>query len=867
MAIIKTFVTFVPLCEKKKRDTFERSERKNLMTRHVKRATVFTMMLMFTFHAGAQNVSDYKVFLDPNGGAYRRAVPIADSPSSATLSLQPRNPRDNIARSSITLQDSTLWQRTRATDEIHVYQMTDGYSSREWVIIDGNLKRPGNGGGNTREPTFRVTVPAVDIDWEDYTHKNDETWEDGRVVYCPVTSNPNERKKAVISIAMDDYDLLARMSPPPKVKLTWEGGPLQVFRANGAPATSGDWFEFPYNTSETLTVNPLQPIAEFKITLHGPPDGNKVSPIDFIRGKSMMVQILADTDRNGVITEADEPGKDKWTIDRGALIPPDWLGAPPTPARPIAMLRATTGALPPGTSVYLTPADITHSRWLSILDAERALLSWDNQKRIPLQPNVVTNLYVFSSVARKYTTAASPDGCDLRLVVIDNTGKTIATDTARLKVAPLILPPECYPSEKIYSTLNIAGIPNLAVFPVPGNYPWTQDMAKFPKVQFNAAGFTDVTLDLDYVRTDVTPNLNCSDPLTKAIAQQTPMLRAVWKVGGDGGNIMATPPLPDEPYGKIMIGTKNKASKEYWERQGIQSVIEIDTSWLVVGHVDELFMWVNPTKVIYADPWKAADLLHLMIAGGGGMEKLWCGWTLADKNKTIEGSVIDNGKKTNLLTPMVATGGTTTISCVQAVFQAGDYLRVGEEILYVESMNGNQYVVARGKGRNKIEAHTVNDVIYALSPLMQKNLLDGWGNNQNNQSVASRIQVVRDTLKTGLGSNAIGFILAPVPVLFNDGYYPNSPESKQFAACTANLANCLVVNQNLIYYSDPGTLVFKQYLEQYFGGVTVTAVDVWMTHHCECGEVHCGTATTRSLPANPPWWVQTKVKEKWENEQ
>jgi len=115
----------------------------NLMTRHVKRATVFTMMLMSIFHAGDQNVPDYAVILSPNS-SYRRAIPLDGTkvPASATLSLRPQpGSGHTISRSSITLQDNILWREVTMQREplLRKDHMLNGFSSQEWVIIDGNL--------------------------------------------------------------------------------------------------------------------------------------------------------------------------------------------------------------------------------------------------------------------------------------------------------------------------------------------------------------------------------------------------------------------------------------------------------------------------------------------------------------------------------------------------------------------------------------------------------------------------------------------------------------------------------------------------------------------------------------------------------
>ena len=323
---------------------------------------------------------------------------------------------------------------------------------------------------------------------------------------------------------------------------------------------------------------------------------------------------------------------------------------------------------------------------------------------------------------------------------------------------------------------------------------------------------------------------------------------------------MATPPLgSNAPYGKIMIGTKKAQTKPFWLAQGIQPVIDIENKWLVVGHVDELFMWVSATNVLVAAPWFAAHMLHNEIVAGRGTNILWCGWETEGKTNTVEGVVIDNGKITRLLAPL--DGTTTTLSCTGTVFSADDYLRVGFEILQVVTTNANGYIVKRAQAGTQPAIHASNDVIYALSPLMQKNLI-------GIDSAHSKIATATTQLRNGLGDYTNNVIFTSVPVLFNDevildGFaYPPS----EFAAVTANLANSLVVNANniSIYYSEPGLQAFRDYMANVVP--KSIAVNVWDTHHCLGGEIHCGTATTRTLPVSPPWWQHSVVTNNWRNE-
>lgn len=72
-----------------------------------------------------------------------------------------------------------------------------------------------------------------------------------------------------------------------------------------------------------------------------------------------------------------------------------------------------------------------------------------------------------------------------------------------------------------------------------------------------------------------------------------------------GGNIEASPPTDDAPLGKIVIGTSrvskggkamDPALRQFLADQKAQPLVEVDTSWLEVGHVDELLTFVPNRK-------------------------------------------------------------------------------------------------------------------------------------------------------------------------------------------------------------------------------------------------------------------------------
>lgn len=93
-----------------------------------------------------------------------------------------------------------------------------------------------------------------------------------------------------------------------------------------------------------------------------------------------------------------------------------------------------------------------------------------------------------------------------------------------------------------------------------------------------------------------------------------------------GGNIESTPPVRDAPLGKIILGnaTQQETRRELVDpdllrvfgRQRKQPIVEIDTGWLKVGHVDEMMAVVPSSRasggfvVLHASSKAATRLLQ-----------------------------------------------------------------------------------------------------------------------------------------------------------------------------------------------------------------------------------------------------------------
>ncbi|CAM2067207.1 Protein-arginine deiminase (PAD) [Sulfidibacter corallicola] len=90
-----------------------------------------------------------------------------------------------------------------------------------------------------------------------------------------------------------------------------------------------------------------------------------------------------------------------------------------------------------------------------------------------------------------------------------------------------------------------------------------------------------------------------------------------------GGNIEATPPLDGFPFGKLVIGHHQKAQMDgallsFLKAQRRQPIVAVDTSWLDVGHVDEILAFGPARKgrdctVMMASPMIALRILEQAI--------------------------------------------------------------------------------------------------------------------------------------------------------------------------------------------------------------------------------------------------------------
>jgi protein-arginine deiminase len=107
------------------------------------------------------------------------------------------------------------------------------------------------------------------------------------------------------------------------------------------------------------------------------------------------------------------------------------------------------------------------------------------------------------------------------------------------------------------------------------------------------------------------------------------------------GNFESVPPYDGHPHGRVLYGTAphrapDPAFVRMIEAQGRQPAITIDTSWLLVGHVDETVHVVRARNergwtLAVADPRQAVELLRRAQRAGEGGQRLFADTTAAYK--------------------------------------------------------------------------------------------------------------------------------------------------------------------------------------------------------------------------------------------
>lgn len=287
--------------------------------------------------------------------------------------------------------------------------------------------------------------------------------------------------------------------------------------------------------------------------------------------------------------------------------------------------------------------------------------------------------------------------------------------------------------------------------------------------------------------------------------------RREWTYGSTG-NVVAIPPYPGFPAGRIVLGARPGAQPDpsflrLLDAQQAQRPLRVDTSWLDVGHIDEVVSFVPASTprgwaMVVADPRMGVKLLRDASADGNGAARLRTG-------KTVEAP-----------RAVRTSGGGILVTQVPAAISVDAVLR------------------DRRVMRASLRA-------------------------------AGRIDRIVASIRAETGLTADEIV--HVPSLFDRGvsYDETTSLRPQVRSTLTHYLPAIVNGQSLgrgIFAApDPhGPLVdgrdlFKRRAERSLRavGVRVSWVEDWLAHTGE-GDVHCVTNVLRA--AGPAWWRETDLR-------
>ncbi|PRP98596.1 protein-arginine deiminase family protein [Enhygromyxa salina] len=298
----------------------------------------------------------------------------------------------------------------------------------------------------------------------------------------------------------------------------------------------------------------------------------------------------------------------------------------------------------------------------------------------------------------------------------------------------------------------------------------------------------------------------------------------------NGGNYMVSPPTEQHPFGRIIYGHQENFECNhagFLDAQRVQSAIRIDSTWLKVGHVDEMLAFLPdrsskpnpkwPFKLLFANS-RLALLMLLEVAAEANPATADVAAVIARAVKKHE-----EHRETTIDEKFIATHYPAT----EAVTPAAGFELPNERGLVDD---GN---IFRTSARDYFNSHRELFLDFArkIQPVIDN----------------ARATLIRE-LEIDEGD------VLDVPVLFH-GKIPVTGDSVNMLVLShAEATHCLVPKPFGPVVS--GAYVFEKYLHDKLTELEVTFefLNDWADFHLEHGEIHCGTNQLPRPLADYQWW-------------
>lgn len=452
-----------------------------------------------------------------------------------------------------------------------------------------------------------------------------------------------------------------------------------------------------------------------------------------------------------------------------------------------------------------------------------------------------------------------------------------------LRIAPWIMANDLDPSDRVWLRVT-DGVDEPLPAAIRG---WVGGSARtFPvAAHLPSKGFARDVMKSGYVAAPhysgvaIQRNLDAASPLSPMPARAAtehgsagtfvPTLMGGEQLGQDnGGNLLVSPPSDEFPWGRILYGGNDDPfvchSAEFYAAQRLQRPIRLDSTWLRVGHVDEMLSFVRCSdgshKALLMSPRLALLMLEGVSRWAGGDADAIIAWAEQQNAAWLANPVYDQPTLDGLLAgrpARVALPPAPITFHAALPYQANPAVPAADRfvVLRTEELSDGTQLGGTHPGINGARG---DDRLYELRAHARRFLETDPSPLAFTTAVQGRLDAARATLRAELGMADADIIDVPVLLKAEMGYIVAlTPDSVNALVLRDGAGSrCLVPKPFGPVYG--GQYVFERYLDQRLDalpGVTAQFLCDDAFHVME-GEIHCGTNQihTPLQDAAQRWW-------------